>query len=103
MAARGFLFLLAVCCCACATHRAPDRELGQVWRDYRALPDQRALAIAGELSRNRWVAGASGGHATSDAAKKAALRECALRRQRQRMQHACALYAIGDEVVWQGN
>jgi hypothetical protein len=88
------------CAIACATHRAEHRELESVWRDYRALPDQRALAIAGVIERNSLVAGASGGHASSDAARAGALRECQLRRQRMRMQHPCRVYAVGDEVVW---
>jgi len=85
---------------ACATRGAPHGELTRVWRDYSALPEQRALAIAGELRQNRWVAGASGGHATPGEAETAALQECARRRLERRMQQACRLYAVGDEVVW---
>lgn len=88
---------------SCATGRPPHDALTRVWRDYGTLPDQRALAIAGELERHeRWVAGASGGHATRSDAEAGALRECARRRQEQRMQDACRLYAVGDEVVWPG-
>jgi len=88
---------------SCATRGAPHEALTRVWRDYSELPDQRALAIAGELERReRWVAGASGGHASLRDAEEAALRECARRRQERRMQDACRLYAVGDEVVWPG-
>jgi len=72
-----------------------------VWRDYRALPDQRALAIAGDLQRDRWVSGSSGGHDTRAAAEAAALRVCRERRLRQRAQAQCQLYAVVDEIVWQ--
>lgn len=88
---------------ACATNqpRRPDPSLAEVWRDYRKLPDYRALAIAGNFQKNRWVAGFSGGHETSAEAEAAALRECGVRRLRARAEAACQLYAIGDEIVWQ--
>ncbi len=93
----------AVVFSACAAGpAAPHRELAPVWRDYRALPAQRALAVAGEFRRDRWVAGASGGHVLQGEAEAAALRECRRRRAQQRMQAACRLYAVGDEVVWPG-
>jgi hypothetical protein len=86
---------------ACARHSASrDPELTRIWRDYRTLPPQRALAVAGELRRNDWVAGASGGHASRGEAEAGALAECAKRRAQRRMQAPCRLYAVGDEVVW---
>ena len=87
---------------ACATAPLPHRELAPVWRDYRALPAQRALAVAGELRHDRWVAGASGGHALRGQAEAEALRECRRRRMQQRMRAPCRVYAVGDEVVWPG-
>jgi hypothetical protein len=88
---------------SCTTRGAQHEALTRVWSDYSELPDQRALAIAGELERNeRWVAGASGGHASRRDAEEGALHECARRRQEQRMQDACRLYAVGDQVVWPG-
>jgi hypothetical protein len=86
----------------CATKQVPEESLGSVWHDYRSLPAQRALAVAGDLRRERWVAGSSGGHATPAAAEESALRECRARRLRMRMQAACQLYAVGDEIVWPG-
>ena len=94
--------LAIVLCAACTTRPSPHRELASIWRDYRALPEQRALAIAGEFRHDRWVAGASGGHALSDEAEAGALRECQRRRVQRRMQAACRVYAVGDEVVWPG-
>jgi len=85
---------------ACASSSPAHRELAPIWRDYRALPAERALAIAGELRHDQWVAGASGGHASRDDAEAAALAECSRRRAQRRMQAPCVLYAIGDEVVW---
>ena len=88
---------------ACASKPSgPDQSLAAVWRDYRKLPDQRALAIAGNLRQNRWVAGASGGHATIPEAEASALRECGVRRLRARAEAACQLYAVGDQIVWPG-
>jgi hypothetical protein len=87
----------------CATQRAPAPELANVWSDYVRMPDQRALALAGELRRNRWVVGAAGGRETSAEAQAVALEECQVRRQRKRMQDPCKLYAIGNEVVWPGD
>jgi hypothetical protein len=88
--------------CAARSPEAPPGTLAAVWRDYRRLPEHRALAIAGDLRQTRWVSGASGGHATQSAAEESALQECRVRRLRERQQAACQLYAIGDEIVWQG-
>jgi hypothetical protein len=85
---------------ACASSSPADPELASIWRDYRALPAERALAIAGELRHDQWVAGVSGGHASSADAEAAALRECRRHRAQRRMQAPCLLYAVGDEVVW---
>jgi hypothetical protein len=78
----------------------PHRELQPLWREYSALPGERALAVAGELRQDRWVAGASGGEASRGEAEARALGECRRRRLEQRMQAPCLLYAVGDEVVW---
>ncbi len=88
----------------CASPSSPSHpKLRAIWHDYRALPEHRALSIAGDLSRSRWVAGATGGHASPADAEAASLRECRRRRAQERMQDACVLYAIGDEVVWDGS
>jgi hypothetical protein len=93
----------AVLLLACASDRAsPHPDLAPTWRDFLALPAERALAIAGDPRRDRWVAGASGGHATRGGAEAAALLECRRRRGIRRMRAACALYAVGDEIVWRG-
>lgn len=92
--------MLLISACSTTVGGSPDRGLSSVWRDYRGLPEQRALAIAGELRQGRWVAGASGGHASVAEAEAQALGECRKRRGLQRMQAACHLYAVGDEVVW---
>lgn len=97
--AAGTALLLAGCA---ALEGPPDRELVPLWSEYTALPPQRALAIAGELRVDRWVAGASGGHATRREAEEAAIAECRRRRTLRRLQDPCRLYAVGDEVVWSG-
>jgi hypothetical protein len=79
-----------------------DANLAGIWKEYRALPESRALALAGVPRTDRWVAGFSGGHSSDDAAAESALRECRARRLRQLMPHACKLYALGDEIVWPG-
>ena len=85
---------------ACASSSPVPPGLAPIWRDYSALPAERALAIAGELRHDQWVAGASGGHASRADAEEAALAECGKRRAQRRMQAPCVLYAVGDEVVW---
>jgi hypothetical protein len=85
--------------CTSSAHR-PHRALTSVWRDYQRLPEERALAVAGELRGDRWVAGATGGHADREAAEAAALAECQKRRLEKRMQDPCLVYASGDEIVW---
>jgi hypothetical protein len=86
---------------ACASDGAsPHPDLDPAWRDFLALPAERALAIAGDPRRDRWVAGASGGHATRGQAEAEALSECQRRRAIRRLRAACTLYAVGDEIVW---
>jgi hypothetical protein len=94
---------MAMLLLACASDRvSPHPDLAATWRDFVALPAERALAIAGDPRRDRWVAGLSGGHATSGQAEAEALLECQKRRGASRLQAACALYAVGDEIVWRG-
>jgi hypothetical protein len=81
---------------------APHPDLAAVWRDFQALPPERALAIAGDPRRDRWVVGISAGHATRDEAETEALAQCRMRRALRRMQAACVLYAVGDEITWPG-
>jgi hypothetical protein len=97
LAGAGLLFLV----CA-SDHRSPHPDLARVWHDYLTLPAERALAIAGDPRRDRWVTGASGGHASREEAEERALAECRRRRAQRRMQDACQLYAVGDEIVWSG-
>ena len=73
-----------------------------VWRDFLALPEERALAIAGDPLRTNWVTGAAGGHASREEALEAALGECGRRRLRHRMRAPCQPYAVGAEIVWTG-
>lgn len=85
---------------ACATSGStPHRGLEPLWRDYRALPPKRALAVAGDPDRV-WVAGAAGGRASESEARSAALDECLERRLARRMQAPCRIYAVGDRIVW---
>jgi hypothetical protein len=81
---------------------SPHPSLVPTWRGYQSLPAQRALAIAGDPTRDNWVTGASGGHATREQAEAEALAQCRLRRAARRMQAACVLYAVQDEIVWGG-
>ena len=95
-------FSAALLLAACVSGRgSPHRELSRTWRDYQALPEQRALAIAGDPERI-WVSGISGGQESLEEAEEAALSECRRRRAQRRMQAACQLYALGDEIVWTG-
>jgi len=87
---------------ACVSDRgSPHSELARTWRDFLALPEHRALAIAGDPERI-WVSGATGGQESPEEAEEAALAECRRRRAQRRMQAACQLYAVGDEIVRTG-
>ena len=72
----------------------------QVWTQYRALDDRRALAVAGDPTR-AWVAGMAGGLPTAVDARREALSACAKQRARRRMQSQCLIYADGMRIVWQ--
>jgi hypothetical protein len=78
----------------------PHPELTGVWREYASLPAERALAIAGDPRHGPWVTGAAGGHETREEAEQEALVRCRMRRALRRLQAACVLYAVGDEIVW---
>ena len=95
-------FLLLLVGCGGGLSQPGHRELAGLWSDYRELPPHRALAIAGDPSRSRWVAGVASGQASAEEAERAALGECRRQRLRQRMQEACSIYAVGDEVIWEG-
>jgi hypothetical protein len=86
--------------CASEGSRAPHPGIAELWRDYRAMPHQRALVLAGDPDRV-WVGGASGGHASRSEAKESALAECMQRRAQRRLQAPCRVYAVGDEIVWE--
>jgi hypothetical protein len=64
------------------------------------MPDEKAMALAGEPD-NVWVAGAVGGRASREDAEAGALAQCRVRRQDRRMRAPCRLYATGDELVSQ--
>jgi len=88
---------------ACATPRtSPHPKLAEVWREFLTLPDERALAIAGDPLRDNWVTGSAGGQASREEALDAALGECGRRRAQHRMQAACEPYAVGAEIIWNG-
>ena len=95
----AFLLLLLS---GCANDpNAPHRQLIRVWHEYLEIPDHRALAIAGDPRRSRWITAASGGHSTQDTAKEDALRECRARRKIRRLQPQCVIYAVDSQIVWQ--
>jgi hypothetical protein len=107
--APGWLLVLTLCAAlaaavvaACASDRPASAhpDLAPVWRDYLEFPAERAMAIAGDPRRDRWVVGAVGGHTTKEEAAAAAHSQCLERRARRRIQAACIPYAVGDEVVW---
>jgi hypothetical protein len=94
------LVLVPACTTTSSGPRFESSQLAALWNDYSAMQGERALAIAGDLRLNRWVAGVAAGRETMSEAKSIALQECAVRRQRQRMQDPCRIYAEGDEIVW---
>lgn len=94
--------LLAGLALACATPtgpQGPHPSLTALWRQYQRLPDERALAVAGDLDRV-WVAAMAGGALTREDAVEQASVECRRKRRERRMQAPCLLYAVGDEIVW---
>jgi hypothetical protein len=102
-ARRGVTRWLALLLLACATPSPSPPALAPIWRDYLALKDERALAIAGDPRQgDRWVAGLAGGETTRQNAEAEALAACRTRRAARRFQAECVLYAVGTEIVWRG-
>jgi len=87
--------------CATAEPRAPHAGIARLWRDYRTLPPERALALAGDPD-GLWVGAAGGGGSSRVEAEQKALSACRKQRAARRLQAPCRLYASGDEVVWEG-
>ena len=92
------LLSLAVSCTSNPT-RQPHRGIERLWSDFSALPQQRALALAGDPD-GIWVAGAGSGEPSPAAAEKTALAACAAKRGARRMQSPCLLYATEEKIVW---
>ena len=99
----GALASLALLQIACAMDGdfVPHPDLAPIWQDFLAMHAERAMAIAGDPRRDRWVVGITGGHAERAQAEAEAIRQCRVKRGVRRMQAACELYAVGDEIVWQ--
>jgi len=91
--------LLALGCAFSPPRDRPHRGIEALWRDFVALPRERALALAGDPD-GLWVAGASGGERSEAAAEESALAVCADKRAARRMQDPCRLYATGEKIVW---
>jgi len=93
------LAALILCSCTTPIRSEPHAGLQRLWHDYRAMPDERALVLAGNPDRV-WVAGVSGGHESQREAEERALEICVTRRAARRLQAPCRLYASGDTIVW---
>jgi hypothetical protein len=96
------LVVLVAVIAACAGWREQDRhplESSKLWKQYEALPDEKALAIAGDPV-GLWVGGAAGGYDTPTRARHAAIAQCKKQRIARRTQHPCLIYAKGLDVVW---
>jgi hypothetical protein len=92
--------LLGVGCSMFGGPRIPPHPaLDRLWRQYSALRDERALAIAGDPD-GLWVGAAAGGAVSLSDAEDVALAECRRKRAMRRMQSPCLLYAVGDDIVW---
>jgi len=91
-------FALATVSCA-STDAEPPHGLARLWRQFLEMPEERAIALAGDPEK-RWVVGVSSGQASLEAAEELALAKCMEQRAQQRMQDPCRLYAAGDEIVW---
>ena len=85
--------------CATSGRNIPHRGMEKIWNQYSEIPTKRALALAGDPSRN-WVAGSSGGHKAQLDADESALNECRRRRGERRIQASCQIYARGNRIVW---
>jgi hypothetical protein len=89
--------LVATASCT-ASKSGPKGEFASVWQQYTTLHPYRAIAVAGEISKNRWVVGMAGGAPSADDAIEAALHECRKQRELKRMTDSCRIYAVGNEL-----
>jgi hypothetical protein len=88
--------LLATASCT-ASKTSLNGEFASVWHQYTTLQQHRAIAVAGEISKNRWVVGMAGSAPSANAAIEAALRECRKQRALKRMKDSCRIYAVGNK------
>lgn len=87
---------------SCMTGTNPHGEsiaFQQLWERYSELPDYRAMAVAGRVESNRWVAGLAGALPSTEAAEQRALIECRKKRRTARLSSLCRLYAIGAQRI----
>jgi hypothetical protein len=68
------------------------------WQRYEALPEAKAIAVAGDL-RGAYVSGIGYGEPTAGAAEARALTRCQERRADRRIEAPCRMHGIGNQVV----
>jgi hypothetical protein len=96
----ALLLSFAVACVVSApVRKQPHDGIAPLWKTFLSLPQQRALALAGDPD-GAWVAGAGSGESSQAAAENTALAVCAAKRAARRMQSPCLLYATDDKIVW---
>jgi hypothetical protein len=79
----------------------PDQFL-KAFQEYAAKSGKKAMALALDSDGRSAYVGAYG-YATQPAANEEALSECMRLRVQSGVQQNCRMYAVGDEVVWQGH
>lgn len=93
-----FAVLVFVATSCSTTSAEPRGAFASAWHQYEMLQRHRAIAVAGEIDRNRWVVGMAGSARSADAAIEAALGECRKQRAQKRMKDSCKIYAVGDQL-----
>jgi len=82
-------------------HMREKTRFESEWRRYVALPEAKALAVAGD-PRGTYVSGIAHGEPSAEAAVARALVRCQERREDRRIEAPCRTYGIGNEVVEAG-
>ena len=96
---RGLLVLIAVLIGGCAGG-PPKSRFEREYQRYLSLPNQKAMAVAGDPN-GRWVYGYGYGARSSGMAEVSEMEQCNVRRREIGPDAECRIYAKGSRVVWE--
>jgi hypothetical protein len=85
----------------CSSPTPHPSRFEREFQQYLSLPPHKVFVIAGD-PEDRFVYGYGYKARSDDEAKDTGMEQCNIRKQSLSTRSECVVYAIGNEVVWQG-